>query len=218
MLKSVSFVSCNKEAHEKSWQNLSVCWETHIYSRTRVQGRLNYHSFSATVTEIETNAIKYIKCGINIEYVFVPSCYLFPTQEDIIIWVLHGFVIQAYFPWCFSVCSSHLVLGRGVVQCVQLPAELVQLIINVVHLSTQALVLPKVGIKLSLIIMPLSIRCYLRVHAGGQEWGRWCKGMNNRATAKKRKTSISSTDTPLPVTTWAYVLTEALVQLCWVQL
>lgn len=38
--------------------------------------------------------------------------------------------------------TSDLVFGRGFIQCVQLPAEFVQLIIDVVHLGTQALVVP----------------------------------------------------------------------------
>lgn len=62
---------------------------------------------------------------------------------------------------------THLVFHRGVVQRVELPAEFVQPIIDVVHLSTQALVCPKVCIKLSLVFMALSIRRYLWVCAGG---------------------------------------------------
>ncbi|KAG7230586.1 hypothetical protein INR49_025303 [Caranx melampygus] len=63
---------------------------------------------------------------------------------------------------CACTTSSHITPYR-----VQLSAEFVQLIIDVIHLSTEALVLPEVGIKLSLILMTLNIRRYLWIHAGG---------------------------------------------------
>ena len=68
-------------------------------------------------------------------------------------------------------CFSNLVFSGGFVQCVQLPAEFVQLIIYVVHLSTESLVLPEVSIKLPLIVMTLSIGCYFWVCAGGEGRG-----------------------------------------------
>lgn len=61
-----------------------------------------------------------------------------------------------------------LVFGRRVVQRVQLPAQFVQLIVDVVHLGAQPLVLPKVGVKLSLVFVSLGIGRYLGVNAGGR--------------------------------------------------
>lgn len=84
---------------------------------------------------------------------------------------------------------SDLVFGRGLIQRVQLPAEFVQLIIDVVHLGTQALVFPEVGIKLSLIVVTLSIRCDLWVCTGGGEEGRGEISVRRKPALVTRNTS-----------------------------
>lgn len=66
-----------------------------------------------------------------------------------------------------SVSGSDLVFGRRVVQRVQLPAQFVELIVDVVHVGAQPLVLPKVGVKLPLVLVSLGIRCYHWVNTGG---------------------------------------------------
>lgn len=71
------------------------------------------------------------------------------------------------FPAQISVSGPDLVFGRRVVQRVQLPAQFVQLIVDVVHVGAQPLVLPKVGVKLPLVLVSLGIRCYLWVNTEG---------------------------------------------------
>lgn len=67
-----------------------------------------------------------------------------------------------------SASGPDLVFGRRVVQRVQLPAQFVQLIVHVVHLGAEPLVLPKVGVKLSLVFMSRGIGRYLGVNTGGR--------------------------------------------------
>lgn len=64
---------------------------------------------------------------------------------------------------------SHLVLGGALVQSIQLSAELVQLVIDVVHLGTQVLVIPEVRVELLLVFMALGVGRYHWVDAGGWE-------------------------------------------------
>lgn len=68
--------------------------------------------------------------------------------------------------------ASDLVFGGRVVQRVQLPAQVVQLVVDVVHLGAQPLVLPKVGVKLPLVLVSLGIGRYLWVNTGGGGGGR----------------------------------------------
>lgn len=72
-------------------------------------------------------------------------------------------------PSPISVPGPDLVFGGQVVQRVQLPAQFVQLVVDVVHLGAQPLVLPKVGVKLPLVLMSLGVRCYLWVSTRGGE-------------------------------------------------
>ena len=63
--------------------------------------------------------------------------------------------------------AAYRVLGRALVQSVQLSAELVQLVVDVVHLSTQVLVLLEVGVKLPLVFVALGVGPYHWVETGG---------------------------------------------------